>query len=108
MDCSRIHAVALITPALDKKDRCQQLLLDIVTKAEKTEPDTLQYQFFWVESSSEFLFLESYRNEDAFREHASKEYIRELQELAVTERLLAKPLDVKVFGELVGGFTRSV
>ncbi|KAL5043091.1 hypothetical protein BDW71DRAFT_210550 [Aspergillus fruticulosus] len=107
MDCPRkVHAVALMTPSPDKKERCQQLLLDIVAKAEQNEPDTLQYQFFWVESSGEFLFLE--RSEDAFREHASKEYIKDLKELAIREGLLQKPLEVKVFSELVGGFTRWV
>ncbi|KAL2826405.1 hypothetical protein BDW59DRAFT_160929 [Aspergillus cavernicola] len=105
-ETSRVHAVAIITPAPGKKDRIQEVLLGVISQVEQNEPDTLQYQLFWVEESAEFVFLESYKDDGAVRDHQATPYLQELREISAEEALLAKPLEMRMFGLPVGGFAR--
>ncbi|KAL2786291.1 hypothetical protein BJX66DRAFT_313018 [Aspergillus keveii] len=107
-DLSRINCVAILTPAPGKKERTQQLLSEVlVANVEKNEPDTLLYQFWWIEDRNEFLFIESYKTIENLTAHMQTSYFKQCIEAIETENLLAKPMELKLLKEPIAGFNRS-
>ncbi|KAI9369827.1 hypothetical protein BJX61DRAFT_545213 [Aspergillus egyptiacus] len=106
MDPNHVNAVAILTPAPGKKDRLQEVLVELIAQVEANEPETLQYQMFWSEGSQEFVFIEKYKNQEVLQAHAQTDYFKKVMEVGASEQLLAKPLEVKLFNLPVGGFAR--
>ncbi|KAJ0415325.1 hypothetical protein BJY00DRAFT_317966 [Aspergillus carlsbadensis] len=106
-DLSSVNCIAILTPAPGKKERTRQILSELlVANVKKNEPDTLLYQFWWIEDRNEFLFLESYKTTESLDAHMQTPYFKQCIEMIETEGLLAKPMELKLLKEPVAGFTR--
>ncbi|KAL4882520.1 hypothetical protein BJY04DRAFT_217427 [Aspergillus karnatakaensis] len=105
-DLSRVNAIAILKPIPEKKERAREVLANLVAKVEQNEPDTLLYQFWYIEDTGEFLFIESYKTQETLTAHMSTPYFKEVEEISVQEGILERPMDVKLLNNRVAGFTR--
>ncbi|KAF7921192.1 uncharacterized protein EAE98_008618 [Botrytis deweyae] len=105
---SQIDLIAIIFPKEGKADRVAELLNEISTHIEATEPGTLKYEIKKEVNKKtgavEIVMLESYKDKAAIAAHGSSEEFKALGKMLKDEDLIAKPMELK-FLQHVGGFS---
>ncbi|RAL06411.1 putative quinol monooxygenase [Aspergillus ibericus CBS 121593] len=101
MASTEINIVALVYPQPDKLEELSALLATLTQQVHAHEPDTLVYYSFANKEGTVISVVERYRNQAAFEKHSQSTYFKEFVEKG--KGLMAKPFDLVVGGDVVGG-----
>jgi len=100
---THIECVAVLTPAEGKKDRCQEVLLELAKSVQSDEHTCLRYQVCYQESTGEFVVIERYKDQAAYDAHSQTAHFAKAVQVAVGEEALTKPIEFKIL-KVLGGF----
>ncbi|KAF2182556.1 hypothetical protein K469DRAFT_752062 [Zopfia rhizophila CBS 207.26] len=102
---STFTLIATITPAPGKKDEVQSALLSLIDFVQANEPDVLHYTLHFHDESSDFVFVEWFKDMEALDKHGKTDFMREFKERGEKEALVVKH-DLRILKGVVGGFAR--
>ncbi|MCJ1410889.1 hypothetical protein MMC19_004976 [Ptychographa xylographoides] len=101
-----VDLVAILTPAPGKKDRVEELMLDLTKQVYKNEPDVLRYRLNYQEDTGEFVVIERYSSKDSHENHVKQPGFQNLVKCVKEENLLSKPLELKILKPIGGHDSR--
>jgi len=101
-----VNIVAILSPASGKEARVEELVRNLTSEVEKTEPNVEKYIAFkrkTADGLTEFVFQERYKDQETLKVHTATDHFKVLGKAIAEEGLLVKPLNIMIL-EPVSGF----